>query len=67
MRFKVRRILHDERGVSAIEYALLAALIGLGIASSAGGVGGGLTDTLEEIGNALGEKDTKEKKDKKNN
>ena len=61
---RMRGILHDTRGASAIEYALLAALVGLGIASSAGSLGAGLGDTLEKAGKALGDKEKKDKKDK---
>lgn len=49
-----RAIFRDARGASAIEYALLAALIGLGIVASLGELGSEVSDGLEKAGKELG-------------
>ena len=43
----------DRRGVTAIEYGLIAALIAIGIATAAGTVGTNLTTVFTTIGTKL--------------
>ncbi|WP_342235657.1 Flp family type IVb pilin [Inquilinus sp. OTU3971] len=43
---KTRQIARDEQGISAVEYAILGALVALGIATAA-------TDLAADIGTAL--------------
>lgn len=45
---RLLRLPSDCRGVSAIEYALLAALIALSLVASLENLGGGLSDSLEK-------------------
>lgn len=45
----------DKRGVSAIEYALLAALVGLGLVTSAQQTGAKLGDGFDTVGTQLEE------------
>ena len=47
------RFLKDESGATAIEYALLAGLIGVGIVTAAGTLEGKITSLFGEIGTAL--------------
>ena len=47
------RFLKDESGATAIEYALLAGLIGVGIVSSATALKGSITGLFSDIGTAL--------------
>ena len=49
-----RAILADAEGASAIEYALLAALIGLGIVTSLGDLGREVSGGLNKAGKELG-------------
>lgn len=44
---KTRQIARDEQGISAVEYAILGALVALGIAAAA-------TTLAKDIGTALG-------------
>lgn len=46
--------LHDERGATAIEYALIASLIGLVIIGAVGAIGGSLDGTFNEVAGSLG-------------
>lgn len=50
----VMKFLKDEEGVTAIEYALLAALIALAMAAGAAVLGDGLNDLFNAIGTELG-------------
>jgi pilus assembly protein Flp/PilA len=43
----------EERGITAIEYGLMAALIGLALSTGAGKLGTSLTTAFETIGNAI--------------
>lgn len=49
----LKRLFKDEAGISAVEYALLLALIGAGIAAAAFGLGGAvesnMTDATSQI------------------
>lgn len=49
----VMKFLKDEEGVTAIEYALLAALIALSMAAGAVILGNGLETLFTNIGNEL--------------
>lgn len=49
------RFRKDESGATAIEYGLIAALIGLAIMVGAGTIGDELADTFDQIGDKLGE------------
>ena len=52
----IKSFIHDEEGVTAIEYALLAALIALAIVVGAGALGKGLSDFFADIATWLGTK-----------
>ena len=43
------KFLRDERGATAIEYALIASLIGLVIITTVGAVGSSLTGVFEDV------------------
>jgi pilus assembly protein Flp/PilA len=43
----------DENGVTAIEYGLIAALVGVGIAVAAKGLGTNLSTLFDNIGSSL--------------
>jgi pilus assembly protein Flp/PilA len=45
----VIRFLHDERGATAIEYGLIAALIAVVIIGAVTTVGGAISETFEKI------------------
>ena len=49
----IRRCIHDESGVTAIEYGLIAALIALGIIGGVTAIGGKLTTAFQNINAAL--------------
>jgi pilus assembly protein Flp/PilA len=50
----IRRLVKDESGISAVEYALLLALIGAGIAGAATLLGGQVTTNIQSATTALG-------------
>ncbi|MGD8562619.1 MAG: Flp family type IVb pilin [Desulfarculaceae bacterium] len=50
---KVRKLLKDESGISAVEYALLLALIGAGIATAAYTLGGQVQSNIQNATTAL--------------
>ncbi len=50
----VKRFLRDERGATAIEYGLIAALISVAIIAALTALQGALTDTFNSITDALG-------------
>ena len=50
----VKRFVRDEEGAVAIEYALLAALIALGIVVGATNLGTGLSEFFDAINTKLG-------------
>lgn len=52
------RFAKDESGATAIEYGLIAALIGLAIVTGATILGDELSSLFERIGNSLGGVDT---------
>ncbi len=47
------RFAHDESGATAIEYGLIAALIGLAVVTAATTVGTNLSSVFDKIGTAL--------------
>jgi len=49
----VKAFVADENGVTAIEYGLLAAVVGLALATAAGVLAGNLEDVFTEIGSRL--------------
>lgn len=52
--FNMARIKCDERGVSALEYALIAALVGLAIVTSVGTYGANLSGFFSRVGSQVG-------------
>jgi len=50
----LKRFLMDEEGATAIEYGLIAALIGVAIITAAGLVGDGLNNTFNQVADKLG-------------
>ena len=53
MRSFSSRFVSDERGATAIEYALLAALIGVALVGSMTGLGADLNNSLTNTANAV--------------
>ncbi len=49
----INRFFNDESGATAIEYGLLAALIGVAIISAVQGVGTGLNNTFQDVSDAM--------------
>jgi pilus assembly protein Flp/PilA len=49
----IKKFVADESGISAVEYALLLALIGAGIATAAFALGGRVQTNIEEATTAL--------------
>jgi pilus assembly protein Flp/PilA len=49
----VKTFMADENGVTAIEYGLIAALVGVGIAVAAKGLGTNLSALFDNIGTSL--------------
>jgi len=45
----VHAFLVDEEGVTAIEYALIAAVVGVGVAVAASALGDGISDAFDNI------------------
>nr|WP_320143555.1 Flp family type IVb pilin [uncultured Cohaesibacter sp.] len=50
---KFTHFLKDESGATAIEYALLAGLIGVGIMAAASTLGGGISSLMNSIAGKL--------------
>lgn len=44
-----QRLSHDERGATAIEYGLIAALIAIGLVTALGALGGELNETFVNV------------------
>ena len=53
----IRKLLRDNKGVAAVEYGLLVALISLAAASAMAGVGNQLANTFEDVEAAMARKD----------
>lgn len=49
----VKTFITDENGVTAIEYGLIAALVGVAIVVGAGTLGTSLSDAFDAIGNKV--------------
>jgi pilus assembly protein Flp/PilA len=49
----LRRLLTDERAATAIEYGLIAALIGIAIVGSLNSLNGGITDMYATVDTAV--------------
>ena len=49
----IRRLMSEDKGISSVEYALLLALIGVGIATAASGLGGRVASNIENATTAL--------------
>ncbi len=49
----MKGFLADERGATAIEYALLIAILGLGIISAASVLNGQIYNVLDGVGNTM--------------
>ena len=49
----VRVFVKDKRGISALEYGLIAAAIAIGIAVVAGGLGNKLMNTFNNVTNSV--------------
>ncbi len=54
MRTSITRFVQDESGATAIEYALIAAGIGVAIMVAVNALGSAISAKFEEIANALG-------------
>jgi pilus assembly protein Flp/PilA len=53
MRNFIQRFARDESGATAIEYALIAALIAVGIAVAAGALGTEISNLFDRVGTEL--------------
>jgi pilus assembly protein Flp/PilA len=53
MKRLIQRIMKEEKGISSVEYALLLALIGVGIATAAAGLGGRVATNITDATAAL--------------
>lgn len=49
----IRKMLRNEKGATAIEYGLIAALIAVAAAGAMGTMGNKLTNTFNNVGNKL--------------
>jgi len=49
----VQAFIADENGVTAIEYGLIAALVGVAIVGAVGALGGKLTTTFQAVASAM--------------
>jgi len=53
IRTNFRRLCRDDRGATAIEYGLIAALIGVAIMAALGNLGGGVGGMWTKLNNAV--------------
>ena len=53
IRKNVRELLADTRGVTAVEYGIIAALMSVALVTAVGFLTGGLTTAFTNIGNTL--------------
>ena len=49
----IRKFVRDEEGVTAIEYALIAALLAVAIITAVSTLGGKVSNTFTKVGNSL--------------
>lgn len=54
---QLRAFLYDESGATAIEYALIIALLGAGLVTTMGSMGGGVNNNFLELGNTIERQD----------
>jgi Flp pilus assembly pilin Flp len=52
---KIRNFLREEEGAETVEWIFVVALLVLGLAAAWAVLGGAITDTIQEIADALGE------------
>ncbi len=50
---KARQIARDEKGITAVEYAILGAVVALGIVTAAGALGEDISTALGNIGSVI--------------
>ena len=50
----IKKFLSDEQGISSVEYALLLAFIGAGVAAAALAVGQAVTGKMDEAATTIG-------------
>lgn len=50
----MRKFLFEERGSTAIEYALIASLIGIVLVAAVSAIGGSLNGTFNDVASGLG-------------
>ncbi|MGK9233420.1 Flp family type IVb pilin [Inquilinus limosus] len=50
---KARQIARDEQGISAVEYAILGALVAVGIATAASTLGSDIKTAIEDMSKAI--------------
>ncbi len=53
MMIKIRKMLKDEKGATAIEYGLIAALIAVAAIGALGAVGSQLSSTFQDVSGEL--------------
>ncbi len=53
MKNLIHRLIHEESGQDLIEYALIAALVGLGAVASLNSLAGSVANTFNAVGNTL--------------
>ncbi len=53
MKSIVSRFVKDESGATAIEYGLIAAIVGVGIIAALGGLKNNLSTTFSNVGSSL--------------
>lgn len=51
---KARQVVRDDQGITAVEYAILGALVALGITVAASGLATSISGAFTRIGTALG-------------
>ena len=54
----INKLLRDEQGATAIEYGLIAALIGIAAITAMGGLGDQLTTTFSTVSSELADSNT---------
>ena len=51
---KARQVVRDDQGITAVEYAILGALVALGITAASTGLAGAISGALGRIATAVG-------------
>ena len=57
LKVKIAAFLSDESGATAIEYALLIALLGTGLVTTLSGMGNGVDNNLQLLGDTIERQD----------